>query len=227
MSEKLAPLFTWRSALAESDLGPTTRHVALALSLYMNERGGSAYPGPALLARDTGLHLSTVKEKLAELEVKGWLTCIARGGMKGEARRANEYRAAVPPVALGDPSFWGTGGPEGGDPSPSPRRPVAQDDPNSPENSPENSGAAPDGAPDPRIASLVAGFVEDYEHDRPGKHPPKNWRAAAGRAVRVALADGETPEDIAKCLGVIARESKNPSTLPHVLADMHAGKARR
>ena len=40
----LSPLFTWRSALADSDLEPPTRHVGLAISLYMNERGGSAFP---------------------------------------------------------------------------------------------------------------------------------------------------------------------------------------
>ena len=139
MTGRLKPLFSWRSAIAESDLAPTTRHVALALSIYMNERGGSAHPGPALLAKDTGLHISTVKEKLAELEERGWLVCISRGGLKGERRIANEYEAAVP-IAHGDPSSRVTGSSEPGDPSPSPRRPVAHGDPNSPENSPENSG---------------------------------------------------------------------------------------
>lgn len=147
MSGTLKPLFTWRSAIAESDLPPTTRHVAVALSLYMSERGDSAHPGPARLAADTGLHLSTVKEKLAELERLGWLRCIARGGRRGEQRRANEYVASFPdpplfeaaPVAIGDPSPCTTGGAEPGDPSPSPRRPVAQGDPISSENSSENS----------------------------------------------------------------------------------------
>jgi hypothetical protein len=41
------------------------------------------------------------------------------------------------------------------------------------------------------------------------------------------LNDGESPGDIARCLGVIAHESKNPSTLPYVLSDMHANRPRR
>lgn len=139
---KLAPLFTWRSALAESGLPPVTRHVALALSLYMNERGGSAHPGPALLAKDTGLHISTVKEKLAELEGEGWLRCIHRGGLRGERRHANEYETATP-VALGYPSPPPTGTQEvpvaEPDPSDSARRPVAVGDPISPESSPSNT----------------------------------------------------------------------------------------
>lgn len=150
---ELKPLFSWRSAISESDLSATTRHVALALSLYMNERGGSAHPGPTLLAQDTGYHVSTVKEKLAELEGKGWLTCVERGGRKGERRHANEYEATVPapalfdgPVALDDPSPSGTRRPECGDPSPSPRVPVAVGDPISPENSPVTSPSPPSGS---------------------------------------------------------------------------------
>lgn len=89
------------------------------------------------------------------------------------------------------------------------------------------SGSPTAPAPDPRIGQLIAGYIEDHGHDRDGHRPPGNWIAAAGPAIKRALADGETVEHIAACLGVIARESKNPSTLQHVLADMHAGKARR
>ena len=49
---QLSALFTWRSAICESGLPPTARHVALTLSLHMNERGGSAFPGATLLATD-------------------------------------------------------------------------------------------------------------------------------------------------------------------------------
>jgi len=80
---------------------------------------------------------------------------------------------------------------------------------------------------DSRIAVLVSGYVEDYRAERPGKDPPRGWRNACGGAVKRALCDGEEPEDIAACLGVIAHESKNPSTLQNVLADKHAGRERR
>jgi len=146
MGDTLKPLFSWRGAICESGLGPATRHVALTLSLHMNERGGSAYPGPARLAKETGLHVSTVKEKLSELERTGWLCCVVRGGIKGEKRCANQYEATFPepalfatPVAVGDPSGSGTRRPGRGDPSPQPRTPVAVGDPSSSKNSPKRA----------------------------------------------------------------------------------------
>jgi len=146
MGETLKPLFSWRGAICASGLAPATRHVALTLSLHMNELGGSAWPGPTLLAQETGLHVSTVKEKLAELERAGWLHCVERGGMKGAQRCPNRYEATFPdpvlldvPVAVGDPSDSGTRRPGRGDPSPSPALPVAVGDPSSSRTLQENS----------------------------------------------------------------------------------------
>jgi len=48
MASRFSPLFTWRSAIAESHLPPTTKLVAVMLSLHMNERGGSCF-APRLL----------------------------------------------------------------------------------------------------------------------------------------------------------------------------------
>jgi hypothetical protein len=94
---KLSPLFTWRSAVCESGLPPTTRHVALTLSLYMNERGGSAFPGASRLSHDTGLHEDSVRKHLLSLVHAGWLRQTHRGGLKGAKRTANTYVATVPP----------------------------------------------------------------------------------------------------------------------------------
>lgn len=90
---ELSPLFTWRSAIADSDLRPTLRHVALTLSLHMNERGGSAYPSVGTLGRETGLSESTVRTSLRELEGGGWLDADVTAGGKG---RTNRYRASIP-----------------------------------------------------------------------------------------------------------------------------------
>lgn len=100
MTQTIKPLFTWRSAVAESDLAPTTRHVALALSLYMGERGNSAYPGAVRLGKDTGLSDRCVREHLGLLERAGFLRVVKRGGLKGETRRATEYEARTPEPAL-------------------------------------------------------------------------------------------------------------------------------
>ena len=94
----LSPLFTWRGAIASPDskLDPTTRLVALTLSLHMNERGGSAFPGAPLLAEETGLSERSVRDHLKILVGSGWLDQTEKGGQKGERRRANAYRACVP-----------------------------------------------------------------------------------------------------------------------------------
>lgn len=114
MADTMKPLFGWRAAVCASDLSPTARLVALTLSLHMNELGGSAFPGPARLAQESGLHVATVKRELVALERAGWLRCVARGGGKGEARRANEYEATIPatipvPVAHDYPYHTTTG----------------------------------------------------------------------------------------------------------------------
>lgn len=88
-------------------------------------------------------------------------------------------------------------------------------------------GSGASAAPDPKVATLVAGYVDDYRAVCQGHDPPQRFRAAAGAAVKRALADHEAPDDIAVCLGVIAREGKNPNVLPNVLSDFHAGRPRR
>ena len=94
---QLRPLFTWRSAIADSELPPPARHVALALSLYMNERGASAFPGGELLAKDTGYSLRTVRAMLKLLETTGYVHVVFRGGSPaGGKRQASVYQASVP-----------------------------------------------------------------------------------------------------------------------------------
>jgi DNA-binding MarR family transcriptional regulator len=86
-----AAVYDWRSLICESDLAPTTRHVALTLSLHMSVRGDSCYPSIKTLAEETGLSMSTVREHLRSLEEKGWLACEVGGG-----RRSNRYWATEP-----------------------------------------------------------------------------------------------------------------------------------
>jgi hypothetical protein len=80
MTASLSPIFTWRTAIAKSDLPPTVRHVALTLSLYMNERGGSAWPSIATLAEDSGLSTRTIMRGIRALERGRYLLCERRPG---------------------------------------------------------------------------------------------------------------------------------------------------
>lgn len=92
----MSPLFTWRTAITESGLSPTARHIALTLSLYMSEKGDSAYPSHATLATDTGLARSTVTKGLREIEEAGYLIVSRAPGARGGRTRVNHYRAADP-----------------------------------------------------------------------------------------------------------------------------------
>ena len=87
----LSPLFTWRAAIADSDLRASTKLVAFCLSTYMSERGDSAFPATSTLAGDASLTVRSVRRHLAELEDRGWLTRQFRTG------RSTVYLATVPP----------------------------------------------------------------------------------------------------------------------------------
>lgn len=89
---KLLPLLTWRAAICDSSLPPASRHVALALSLWMNERGGSAFPGALRLAHATGMSERSIREHLGTLVRSGWLDLAQRGGGR---TRANAYQARI------------------------------------------------------------------------------------------------------------------------------------
>lgn len=220
---RLAPLFTWRSAISESTLPSTTRHVALALSLYMNERGGSAHPGAGRLAKETALNVATVREHLAKLVEDGWLVIAEQGGQRGEKRKANEYVAHVP-SGVDDPSFSTTGRGETTDPSSSPRRPVVLADPIS-KGTHQESPPGEDSPEEGSAQRVVASYVNDFKATHRGKNPPSRWRNNAGRVVAEMLADGDDDDVLGRCLAAIAKENKDPSTLRHVVADFYSSGA--
>lgn len=133
---KIQPVLTWRGAICESDLSPTARHVALTLSLWMGERGDSAYPGATLLSESTGLSVRTVRSSLAALVDAGWLVMVEKGGLKGVKRIANKYEARIPdprlPMQEVHPCSSFTGESDDADPCNSQPRPVQEVHPNSP-----------------------------------------------------------------------------------------------
>lgn len=140
---KVKPLYSWRAAICDSDLRPAVRHVALAMSLYMSERGDSAFPGAKRLAHDTGLTERAVRTLLGDLAAAGWLELVARGGLKGGKRMANLYRATIPNPGL--PFTHERGSPVNGDartPDPERADPRTRISPCSIESPRETIGAA-------------------------------------------------------------------------------------
>lgn len=97
MPPQLAPIITWRSAVA-SEHGPespTTRLVLLTLSLHMNEKGGSCFPSIETLAVETGLGDKAVRVHLATAAQEGWIT-RHRHGYGDQRYWRYEYEATVP-----------------------------------------------------------------------------------------------------------------------------------
>jgi hypothetical protein len=87
--------YTWRSAILKSGLKPTTRHVLLTLSCYVNDVGQSAYPSTKTLAADTGLSERAVITHLHEASDAGWLK-VRKHGFGGQNWSRNEYYPCTP-----------------------------------------------------------------------------------------------------------------------------------
>lgn len=154
MTDHLSPLFSWRSAITDSGLSPTTRLVALVLSLHMNERGGSCYPSQATLARESGLHEDTVKDHLRQLREAGWLTAVPCQG------KTTRYTGVLP---TGFSPLSTTGGST----TPGSRTPGGAEPP------------PPRGPRPPRGG--VQDPPEDDRRTTEGRQPPQPPRSAGGR----------------------------------------------
>lgn len=92
--------WSWRHAILKSDLGPTTRHVLLTISCYMNDVGGGCYPTTRELASATGLSERAVCEHIGKAVTAGWLK-VSEHGFRGQRWKNHEYRAAWPDNAEG------------------------------------------------------------------------------------------------------------------------------
>lgn len=87
--------WSWRHAIAMSDLPAMTRHMLLTLSLKMDETGGSCYPPISELVTMSGLDKKTVLKHLDIAEQRGWLE-ISQHGFRGQKWKRNEYFAKWP-----------------------------------------------------------------------------------------------------------------------------------
>lgn len=87
--------YTWRAAILKSGLKPTTRHVLLTLSCYLNDIGESAYPSTLTLSDATGLSERAVITHLHEASEAGWLK-VRKHGFGGQKWARNEYYPTTP-----------------------------------------------------------------------------------------------------------------------------------
>lgn len=88
--------YAWREAVISKDepngLSPTQRLVALAFCEHVNNGTLEGFPGPAALARRTGLSPRAVKDALRALVAAGWLFQVKKGGSHPGNRETSVYR---------------------------------------------------------------------------------------------------------------------------------------
>jgi DNA-binding MarR family transcriptional regulator len=89
-------LSKWQRSILNSDLLPTTRHVLLTLSIYMDPSGTNAWPSIRRLGKDMGRSKGTVSKHILIAESRGFLKVHrnSRGECKGW--RKNKYSARFP-----------------------------------------------------------------------------------------------------------------------------------
>lgn len=94
--------WTWRHAITQSSLAPTTRLVLLTISCFMNDTGDGCYPTTKQLAGATGLSERAVCEHISKATDAGWLT-VSVHGFKGQKWKNHQYQAAWPEDEGTDP----------------------------------------------------------------------------------------------------------------------------
>lgn len=87
--------WSWRHAVTKSDLPPTTRHVLLTLSVFMDETGRGCYPSIDDLVAASGLSKRAVLTHLEKACAAGWVT-RRQHGYRGQKWRRLEYEAGWP-----------------------------------------------------------------------------------------------------------------------------------
>ena len=87
--------WTWRHAITQSNLAPTTRLVLLTISCFMNDTGDGCYPTTKQLSEATGLSERAVCTHIDIARQAGWLA-VSVHGFKGQKWKNHQYQAAWP-----------------------------------------------------------------------------------------------------------------------------------
>lgn len=205
--DRLSPLFTWRAMLVKhGDVPAGVQHIGLVLSLYMSERGDSAWPSIRQLAADARRSESTVSTAIKSLEDAGWLEV---GRSDGGRNKRNEYRGIVPPLVLDEEMGWkpplGPNVSEGAAEAETPpgteqkpplgpnRKDHAKDHASTESPSVSPAGDKPVGTSREHLNAMWDAFTIGGFPDP----KTKSERSRRGRAVRELVAIGASPEGVA------------------------------
>lgn len=91
-------IWSWRTAVAKSELHAHAKLVLYTLSNYMNEFGEGCYPSVDTIAKEASLTKKTVLKYIDQAIVFGYLV-KKQHGYRGQRWRRNEYEACYPEFA--------------------------------------------------------------------------------------------------------------------------------
>lgn len=224
MKAQLSPLFTWRSAIAESELPSTARLVACMISLHMSERGDSCFPSFERLAAECGVHRSTVIRSIKELEEAGFLI-VHRAENPGRGKAyTNRYESALPkrvaekhslPERVAEDAKKGSGVlPESVIESVILSEGRSQTPPRIDAKA-KNEKTNGNGAGE--VQALVGYFVDVSR--RQGVEPTGRIKGHLATQLQRLLKEGKDPRALRPVVGVLAEEGKPPGHIDYVLVD--------
>lgn len=215
------PLFSWRHAIIQSDLPPTTRHLLLTLSVHMTDAGESCFPSTETLARETGLSKKAVIKHIRVARDAGWLRVGVAGlGRLSDNRqwKRHEYMVAFP---IRERRSEEEENPEGGEPS----SPASETPPGKPETTVATGPAGEGGERSTPASKTAEGGEPRSEGGEPkGKkvvnevHPNATGNST-GNATGGSRAQGRAPTP--------PRETGETKTRKPKAAKKKAGKGKR
>lgn len=200
--------------------------VLLKLADNAHDDGLSARPGVPTIAKQCGLSERTVQYALRDLEAAGLIraTQFAEGGW----RNVTEFQLILGRGATGAPEGvqilqerGATDDERGANPAKTrvPRKEVVLTEPSRTVST--GADAPTNGHASVTIQSLVTFYVDTCNSY--GWDPLRDWCNQIAK--QISKVRNEKPEEIIRgALRIAADERKSPSALPHVIADIEAGR---
>ena len=225
----------------EQDLPTREKFTLICLANYA-DASGKCWPSQALIARQSGQSLRTVRACMERLEAQGYIT--RRGRVRGDGGRTSDMVRLVRPGApvlpdddavevdtfestpprhtVPTPPAGGAGAPPaggaGGPGTACPAEPVIEPSSEEPPTEPRSAAdaAAQRAEPEPGAQTIVGAWIDACGDAR----PPRRVIGHLSKQVRELLDEGQPYADVLAAVQVWHSKGLNPASLPSVLHEV-------
>ena len=217
----------------EQDLPTREKFTLICLANYA-DASGKCWPSQALIARQSGQSLRTVRACMERLEAQGYIT--RRGRVRGDGGRTSDMVRLVRPGAPVLPdddavevdTFESTP-PRHGVPTPPARgagapgtaclaepviEPSTEEPPTEPRSAADAAAQRPE--PEPGAQTIVGAWIDACGEAR----PPRRVIGHLSKQVRELLDEGQPYADVLAAVQVWHSKGLNPASLPSVLHEV-------